>query len=75
MRAILNNESATKAGATWRCVGLGLDYILQVKFSLILFSLRGDFMHDHRETIRPRGYKTFFVLDSTEHEISTAHKN
>ena len=23
---------------------------------------------------RPRGYKTFFVLNSTEHEISTAHK-
>ena len=24
---------------------------------------------------RPRGYKTFFMLNSTEHEISTAHKN
>ena len=24
--------------------------------------------------IWPRGYKTFFVLNSTEHEISTAHK-
>ena len=24
--------------------------------------------------IRARGYKTFFVLNSTEHEISTAHK-
>ena len=23
----------------------------------------------------PRGYKTFFMLHSTEHEISTAHKN
>ena len=23
----------------------------------------------------PRGYKTFFVLNSTEHEISSAHKN
>ena len=23
----------------------------------------------------PRGYKTFFVLNSTEHEISTDHKN
>ena len=22
----------------------------------------------------PRGYKTFFMLNSTEHEISTAHK-
>ena len=24
--------------------------------------------------IRPRGYKTFFVLNSVEHEISNAHK-
>ena len=23
---------------------------------------------------RPQGYKTFFMLNSTEHEISTAHK-
>ena len=23
----------------------------------------------------PRGYKTFFMLNPTEHEISTAHKN
>ena len=25
--------------------------------------------------IRPRGYKTFFMVNSTENEISTAHKN
>ena len=25
--------------------------------------------------IRPRGYKTIFMLNSAEHEISTAHKN
>ena len=24
---------------------------------------------------RPRGFKTFFMLNSIEHEISTAHKN
>ena len=24
---------------------------------------------------RPRGYKTFFMLNSTEHKILTAHKN
>ena len=24
--------------------------------------------------IRPRGYKTFLMLNSTEHKISTAHK-
>ena len=23
---------------------------------------------------RPQGFKTFFMLNSTEHEISTAHK-
>ena len=23
----------------------------------------------------PRGYKTFFMLNSTEHEILTSHKN
>ena len=23
----------------------------------------------------PRGYKTFFMLNSTEHEISLGHKN
>ena len=28
-----------------------------------------------KEATRPRGYKTFFMLNSTEHEISTAHKN
>ena len=27
------------------------------------------------DQIWPRGYKTFFVLNSAEHEISTAHKN
>ena len=27
------------------------------------------------EEIWLRGYKTFFVLNSAEHEISTAHKN
>ena len=25
--------------------------------------------------VRPQGYKTFFMLNSTEHQISTAHKN
>ena len=25
--------------------------------------------------IRPQGYKTFFMLNSAEHEISSAHKN
>ena len=26
------------------------------------------------EQIRPRGYKSFFMLNSAEHEISPAHK-
>ena len=27
-----------------------------------------------QETTRPRGYKTFFILNSVEHEILNAHK-
>ena len=30
---------------------------------------------DQQILSRPRGYKTFLVLNSAEHEISTAHKN
>ena len=30
--------------------------------------------HMERCKFRPQGYKTFFMLNSTEHEISTAHK-
>ena len=29
----------------------------------------------HTEKFRPRGYKTFSMLNSTEHEISTTHEN
>ena len=28
-----------------------------------------------RQNKRPRGYKTFFMLNSAEHELSTARKN
>ena len=28
-----------------------------------------------RSSARPIGYKTFFMINSTEHEISTAQKN
>ena len=28
-----------------------------------------------KDKTRPRGYKTFIMLTSTEHEISTTHKN
>ena len=31
--------------------------------------------HGSDISIRPQGYKTFFMLNSTEHEISTAHIN
>ena len=31
--------------------------------------------HTHLLFFWPQGYKTFFMLNSTEHEISTAHKN
>ena len=29
---------------------------------------------NNEKNSRPRGYKTFFMLNSTEHEISTPHK-
>ena len=32
-------------------------------------------MVPHKVYTRPRGYKTFFMLNSTEHEISLGHKN
>ena len=31
-------------------------------------------MQSQRKEHRPRGYKTFFVLNSVEHEILNAHK-
>ena len=40
----------------------------QLKIVLVL--LISEFSYN-----RPRGYKTFFMLNSTEHEISTAYKN
>ena len=36
-----------------------------------LFDMQGEI----RPRSGPRGYKTFFMLNSTEYEISTAHKN
>ena len=33
------------------------------------------YRHSFEKIIRPRGYKTFIMLNSTEHKISTAHKN
>ena len=29
----------------------------------------------HKEDTRPQGYKAFFMLNSTEHQISTAYEN
>ena len=31
-------------------------------------------LHSYGQTNWPRGYKTFFVLNSVEHEILNAHK-
>ena len=36
---------------------------------------RYDKVHVFHFRLKPCGYKTFFMLNSTEHEISTAHKN
>ena len=30
---------------------------------------------NNNDYLRPLGYKTFFMLNSTKHEISTTHKN
>ena len=35
----------------------------------------GSYDRDEEVSARPQGYKTFFMLNSTEHEISTARKN
>ena len=34
-----------------------------------------DKFHAHVRWVMTQGYKTFFMLNSIEHEISTAHKN
>ena len=39
-----------------------------------LFSFKNVGVH-HWNRARPRGCKTFFILNSAEHEISAAHKN
>ena len=44
-------------------------YIIALPRTTIAFK-KGEF-----QEFRPRGYKTFFILNSTENEISAAHKN
>ena len=46
----------------------------QICFALLF--LRSAYLskRDRFHKIRPRGYKTFFMLNSTEHEIFPAHK-
>ena len=43
-------------------------------FAIIKITYRGG-NHKYTIMIWPRGYKTFFMLNSTEHKISTAHTN
>ena len=43
--------------------------------NLFLASKKQLFFIQAVRNIRPRGYKTFFMLNSTEHGISTVHKN
>ena len=49
-----------------------LTFISRINFILSLDRIKIKFYN--LETWR-QGYKTFFMLNSTEHEISTAHKN
>ena len=44
---------------------LGTDRNLRFESKLVIF---------HKSQFMPRGYKTFFVLNSVEHEILNAHK-
>ena len=37
-------------------------------------TIRNQYMYIITNVTWPRGYKTFFVLNSVEHEISNAHK-
>ena len=46
----------------------------QMTFLGMIDTIRVKLKGTHCNT-RPQGYKTFFMLNSTEHEISTAHKN
>ena len=69
-------------------MGLGVNLLLNLCFTFVLNSGSKQPSSDklHQCTglsaslllsyvIRSRGYKTFFMLNSTEHKISTAHKN
>ena len=42
---------------------------------LTLFMVNKLLWHINFLTARPRGYKTFFMFNSTENKISTAHKS
>ena len=64
--------------------GFEADFLWKVSLKILnsgiilkTFTHAGWFEHDlvANPKDRPRGYKTFFVLISAEHEISTAHKN
>ena len=47
---------------------------LSLYLSARCFPIRKEHKDLYHQT-RPWGYKTFFLLNSTEHEILTAHKN
>ena len=54
---------AKKAPHLWSFEHVQVDYCLTLKKNMYSSVLT-----------RPRGYKTFFMLNSAKHEISTAHK-
>ena len=50
-------------------------YPCKKKVPICPYNSSGDILHTEcHHNARPRGYKTFFMLNSTEHEISTAQK-
>ena len=58
---------------------LSLNSINQTTYKMICLTIfllsTDDFANCLNVRPGPLGYKTFFMLNSTEHEISTAHKN
>ena len=48
--------------------------LLIKKYFVLKFSGKDGIMYRLTQIYRPRGYKTFFMLNSVEHEILNAHK-
>ena len=74
--SLFQNSSLLLKEIDWTC-----DCLQEVKGCIVLLWVKcGYYMVIQTVaivifTIRPEGYKTFFMLNLTEHDFSTAHKN